>query len=187
MTINEFLESSQEVVTAVKVSVYSFFAYLGISGDVVEVLFVLMCIDTILGLIKAIVLGNRFTFEKLLWGITTKLSVLIIPMVIALVAKGLSFDFHWFVLAVLNILIAAEGFSAIGNILSIKSKKNVENVDFISLLLRAIRKGLTNVIKRSLAVLELGVDPMSTKETVEQQKDTEVHEKETDNEGRPQL
>ncbi len=45
MSINEFLESSQETVTAVKVSVYSFFAYLGINGDVVEVLFILMCID----------------------------------------------------------------------------------------------------------------------------------------------
>jgi len=156
MSISEFLNQSEEVVTVVKMAVYSFFVYLGIDGDVVQVLFILMCIDTVLGATKAVVLGNKFSFTKLLWGIVTKLSVLIIPLVIALVAKGLSFDFSWFVVAILNILIAAEGFSTISNILSIKSKKNVENVDFISMLLKAIREGLHSIINRVLTSIELG-------------------------------
>src|SRR5690606_18984490 len=93
MSLSEFLNQSQEVITAFKVMIYLFFAYIGIDGGVVEVLFILMCIDTLLGIIKAISLGNQFSFKKLLWGIITKLSILIIPMIIALVAKGLSFDF----------------------------------------------------------------------------------------------
>jgi hypothetical protein len=157
MSVNQFLESTEEVITIVKVSIYTFFIYLGIEVDIVKVLFALMFLDTALGMIKAGVLKQAITFEKLLLGIITKLSVLIIPMVIALVAKGLSFDFHWFVLAILNILIVAEGFSSIGNILSIKSKKRVENVDFITLLLKVIRKGLGNMAKRSLAVVEQGI------------------------------
>ena len=45
MSIGEFFDQSQEVVTAIKIAVYSFFAYLGIDGSVVEILFVLMCMD----------------------------------------------------------------------------------------------------------------------------------------------
>lgn len=155
MSLSEFFEQSKEVVATVKIAIYSFFAYLGIDGSVVEILFILMCVDTILGSIKAVYLGNKFSFKKLLWGMVTKLSVLVIPMVIALVAKGLSFDFKWFVLAVLNILIVAEGFSAISNILSIKTKKNVENVDFISMMLKTIRVSLANLVQRLLANIEI--------------------------------
>ena len=126
MSLSEFFDQSQEVITAVKIAIYSFFAYLGIDANVVEILFILMCTDTLLGAGKAVRLGGLFSFKRLLWGVVTKLSVLVIPMIIALVAKGLSFDFKWFVLAVLNVLIVAEGFSAITNILSIRSKKHIE-------------------------------------------------------------
>ena len=76
----------------------------------------------------------------------TKISVLIVPMVLALVAKALSFDFTWFVSAVLNILVLAEGFSAISNIISIKEGKQIENQDFITKLLHGIRAGLGKLI-----------------------------------------
>lgn len=177
MSLSEFLDQSQEVITAVKIAVYSFFAYLGIDGSVVEILFLLMCTDTVLGAIKAIRLGNQFSFKKLLWGIVTKLSVLVIPMVIALVAKGLSFNFKWFVLAILNILIVAEGFSAISNILSIKTKKNVENTDFISMMLKAIRKGLASIIQRGLKSIESGTEDTSDDDSI----DENLIEENTDN------
>lgn len=156
MNVSDFFDQSHEVVGSIKMAIYLFFAYLGIDGGVVEILFILMCLDTVLGAVKAVRLGNKFSFKKLLWGMVTKISVLIIPMVIALVAKGLSFDFKWFVLAVLNILIVAEGFSAISNILSIRTKKNVENTDFISMLLKAIRKGLTAIIHKLLGQISSG-------------------------------
>lgn len=161
MSLSEFFDQTQEVMTAIKVAVYSFFAYLGIDTNVVEILFILMCVDTMLGGAKAVRLGQQFSFKKLLWGMVTKLSVLVIPMVIALVAKGLSFDFKWFVLAILNILIVAEGFSAISNILSIKTKKHVENVDFISMMLKTIRKGLASVASKMLSGIQSGTEDES--------------------------
>jgi phage-related holin len=163
MSLNEFFGLTEEAVSAIKIITYSIFLYLGIDGDVVEVLFVLMCVDTVLGSVKAVVLGKLFTFKKLMWGAVTKLSVLIIPMVMALVAKGLSFDFKWFVLAILNVLIVAEAFSSISNILSIKSKKNVENVDFVSLLLKAIRQGLANIVRKYLIGISFGIDEVDEK------------------------
>jgi len=169
MNLSEFFGLTQETVSAIKIIIYSIFLYLGIDAEVVEVLFVLMCIDTVLGAIKAVVLGKLFSFKKLMWGVVTKLSVLIIPMVMALVAKGLSFDFKWFVLAILNVLIVAEAFSSISNILSIKSKKNVENVDFVSLLLRGIRQGLANIVKKYLINISLAIEEVD--EEIEKQSD----------------
>jgi hypothetical protein len=69
-------------------------------------------------------------------------------MILALVAKALSFDFTWFVSAVLNILVLAEAFSAISNIISIKEGKQIENQDFITKLLHSIRIGLSNIINK---------------------------------------
>jgi hypothetical protein len=180
MNLNEFFGVTEQFVSAIKIIIYSVFVYLGIDGDVVEVLFVLMCVDTVLGATKAVVLGKLFTFKKLLWGFVTKLSVLIIPMVMALVAKGLSFDFKWFVLAILNVLIVAEAFSSMTNILSIKSKKNVENVDFISLLLKAIRQGLSNIVTKYLLSISLGIEKADEKIENETETETETETEEDD-------
>lgn len=158
MRLEEFLGLTEDFAILIKTFIYAIFVYLGVDSTIVEALFLLMCIDTVLGAIKAVVLGGNFSFSVLLWGMVTKLSVLVVPMVIALVAKGLSFDFKWFVLAILNVLVVAEGFSAVSNILSIKSKKNVKNVDFVSLLLQAIRQGMASIIKKYLTSISSGIE-----------------------------
>lgn len=135
---------------------YGGFVFLGVDMAVVAILTGLMAIDTFLGIIKAVRLRQLVSFRILLWGMITKLSVLVIPMVLALTAKGLSFDFRWLVVAVLNILVVAEGFSCITNILSIKSKKKIENVDYITLMLHNIRQVLSKMIKTGLSGLKDG-------------------------------
>ena len=46
-----------------------------------------MMIDTFLGIIKALKLGEKFSFKYLTWGLLTKMILLLIPMIVALVAK----------------------------------------------------------------------------------------------------
>ena len=107
-----------------------------------------MAVDTVLGIFKSIRLKRKVSFKKLIWGMITKVSILIVPMVLALVAKALSFDFTWFVNAVLNILVLSEAFSSITNVISIKEGKEIQNTDFITKLLHAIRKGLSSLINK---------------------------------------
>lgn len=108
-----------------------------------------MIVDTSLGAIKAIHLDDlRFTFRKLLWGIVSKATILLIPMLLALVSLGLGYDFKWVVQIVLKILIVSEGISSITNILSIKEKKNIENTDYISKLLHSTRNFLKNKLDK---------------------------------------
>jgi hypothetical protein len=131
---------------AFKGFVYGAFVFLEIDQNVVQLLAILMAVDTILGIAKTIVLGEKFSFKKLIWGMITKVSVLIVPMVLALTAKALSFDFTWFVNVVLDILVVSEAFSAITNVISIKEKRELENTDFITQLLKRIRSGLKGLI-----------------------------------------
>lgn len=144
--VKESLGNFADTWTAIKGFFYGAFVFLDIDVDVVMLLAILMGIDTVLGVLKTIILGNKFSFKKLIWGMITKVSVLIVPMILALTAKALSFDFRWFVHAVLDILVVAEAFSAITNIISIKEGKELENTDFITQLLKRIRNGLRSLI-----------------------------------------
>ena len=141
-----YFGKTAEVMAYVKTFLYGIFLFLDMDIDIVKILGILMAVDTALGVIKALRLRQKVSFKRLIWGMITKISVLIVPMVLALVAKALSFDFTWFVSAVLNILVLAEGFSAISNIISIKEGKQIENQDFITKLLHGIRAGLGKLI-----------------------------------------
>ena len=138
----------------IKSILYTLFVFIGIRFRVVEVLFYLMLIDSFLGIIKALRLKKKFSFKVLGWGIVSKLTLLIIPMVIGLMAKGLDFDFKYFIIAVINILIVNEGLSCITNILSIKTRKQIENADYITKLLETIRRGFMDLIKRALNTID---------------------------------
>lgn len=133
---------------------YALFVFLGIKTGIVKILFCLMMIDSLLGVAKALRLGYKFSFRRLAWGVIAKLSILIIPMVVALMAKGLKLNFNYFVILIMDVLIVNEGISCITNILSIKTKKQIENTDYITKLLEAIRRAFMNVIQRLLCSIE---------------------------------
>ena len=138
-----------------KALLYALFIYLGIKTGIVEILFYLMIIDSILGILKALRLGNKFSFVILGYGMISKLTILIVPMIVALVGKGLQMDFTYFVIATINILIVNEGISCITNILTIRTKKQIENTDFMTKFIELIRgyfisimNGLFNAIDK---------------------------------------
>jgi phage-related holin len=137
---------------------YLIFIFLGMKTDVVKILFVLMAIDTVFGIIKALRLKKKVSLTVLLWGIVTKLSLLGVPMIIALMAKALTFDFYYFVVAVMNIIVVSEGISIVTNIISIKTKEEVKNEDYITMLLQAIKDGLHKQIMKLISVIKNGKD-----------------------------
>lgn len=144
----------QHWIDTAKLGLFAVANFLVVDPTTFEILFYLMCMDTLAGAIKSVVLNKGFSFKILLWGLLTKIGVLLIPVCLALLAKGLSFDFRWFVLLVMNLLLIAETFSILTNALSIRQKKQIENVDFITLLLNAIRNGLKNMVKRIITKIE---------------------------------
>ena len=139
----------------IKAAIYTAFIFLNIDLDIVKILTILMCLDTIFGITKSLVLGDKVSFKILFFGLSTKMLVLLIPMTLALIGKALKgYDFTPIVNIVLKVLVVAEGISIFTSMYSIKTKQKVENIDFISMLLNSIRKGLTKILKMWLGQIE---------------------------------
>ncbi len=145
---------TEHYINILKSSLYAIFVYLGITTGIVKILFYLMLLDSFLGVIKALRLGHEFSFKKLGWGMVSKLTILIVPLIVALVGKGLSLNFNFFVVAIINILIVNEGISCITNILTIRTKKLYKNTDFITKLLELIKLEFDKIIRNSLKNIE---------------------------------
>lgn len=137
-----------------KLAVYGFFVWLNISIEVFTILMVLMLLDSILGGVKAVRLGKKFSFKVMLWGISLKLCFLIVPLIIALLGKQMEQDFSIAVDIVIKILSVSEVYSIFGNIYSAKNKVEVKKLDAISLLLKSLRKSLEILVKRLIEKLE---------------------------------
>ncbi len=148
-------EVLKDHINEIKTAIYSAFVFLHIDTEVVKVLLFLMLFDTIFGIVKSIVMGVKFDFKVLLGGIINKTLTLLIPMTLALVGQGLKkYDFTPLVDMVLRILVVAEGFSILTSFYVIKTKKEVENFDIITLLLAALRQNVMKLLKAWLGKID---------------------------------
>ena len=145
-TISEYSNELQSML-------YGFFTYLQMDTEIVKVLFYLMGMDTFLGIIKTIALNKVLSFKKLALGIVSKLAVLFIPTALALISIGLNYNSKWCVTVVMDLLIVSDGISIISNIIAIKTKKEVENFDALTLILKTIRDRLIQLFKKLLTTI----------------------------------
>ena len=142
-----------EYLNELQIVIHCFLTYLQMDVEIIKVLFYLMGMDTFLGIIKTIVLGRVFSFKKLALGIISKLAVLLIPTALALMSIGLNYNFKWFVTVVMDLLIISDGISIMSNIIAIKTKKEMENFDALTLILKSIRSRLIQLLKRLLTTI----------------------------------
>ncbi len=143
-----------DIITIAKICIYAVFAWFGISVDAFIILLTLMSLDSIVGAIRAIRMGEKFSFKIMNWGIGLKLCFLIIPLVVALLGKSLDMDFVAGVNVVISMLSVSEGYSILGNIYMAKNKVKIKNIDIVSLTLIALRKGLMMTAQRIVSKIE---------------------------------
>lgn len=122
--------------------------FMGISVQSLTILAVLMLLDYITGIAKVIVIDAKtLKSYKAIAGIIAKCAVLLIPIVIALCAKQMNIDAKNYIDATITALVLAEGYSIIGNIRSIYLRKEVEEIDGISFILKKISKVFEDILK----------------------------------------
>lgn len=138
----------------IKTAIYSAFIFLNIDTDIVKVLMILMFLDTVFGIGKSHVMGRYFSFKRLFEGIISKSGILLLPLVVALVGKGLGYDFKFLPELIIKLLVTAEGLSILTSFYTIRTKKEPKDVDFISLIIISIRKGLMKVFGTFITKLE---------------------------------
>jgi phage-related holin len=126
-----------------------------------------MVIDTISGVLKTLKLDfKKFDFKKLLWGLISKLGILIVPLVVALLFKGIGQDFGLGVMMIVKILIVSEFISSIGNIYTVKTGVVVKDIDIFTMLFKFLRSSALKYVSRHTKI----EDDEPKKENDEQKK-----------------
>jgi len=128
------------------ISVACIFAYLWLKEEAVMILTVLLIIDVFTGVLKAIRIKEEVTSKKgILWPLS-KLSILAIPFIVALMAKGSGWDGDILVSAFFGVASVYTGYSSIANIYMIYTGEKVTEVDATS----AIIKYMLGVVEKKL-------------------------------------
>ena len=89
---------------ATKLGLYGAFAYLDVPIEIFTILITFIGFDTFLGALASMRMGKEFNFKILLWGFCLKIGILILPLIVALLAKGLEMDFKFLVVLTIKIL-----------------------------------------------------------------------------------
>ncbi len=134
----------------IKCFFYGFFALINLNYDLAIFLFFAMMIDMIMGLIKAVVLEEKVSPRIFMFGFATKLLLLIIPFTVAVLGISLNMNFEWTADLAVRVLLANECLSILANILSVKKRKKVENIDLITIFISWIRKTALSTFEKFL-------------------------------------
>lgn len=140
MRLYECLGTDQPTENILKCLFYSFFALINLNYDMAIFLFVAMMIDMCFGVAKAVVLKDKISPKIFIIGFIAKLMLLIIPFTVAVLGIALHMEFTWTADIAVRVLLANECLSILANILSVKNKRRVENIDLVSIFISWVRK-----------------------------------------------
>ena len=116
-----------------------FFAYLDLNVEAMAILAVLVVLDYFTGIVKSYSLNIAITSRKMNRGVLSKISLLVIPIVISLGAKATTVDAHILVNTAINLLILSEIYSIIGNIYAARSGEELPEMDAVAMIGKTIR------------------------------------------------
>jgi phage-related holin len=138
------IDYTEENFIGAKVLLITSMSFLGISYGLILLLWFFMVFDTILGLIASIVInGWQSLTQTRFWaGILTKISILFIPLSLAITGALAGFNLNIFVFSSIYVLIANDAISCFTNLLSIKTKKRYINRDLVEILINALRTSI---------------------------------------------
>lgn len=125
----------------------SLIAALGLDVTKFFILSFLMVLDLVTGVTKAYVRKEDVTSRRLSAGFLSKVMVLLIPLTVAVMAKGIDVDMVWFISFTISILIVAEAYSVVGNVYTIKTGEAVKEIDAVSAIVKALRRILENMLR----------------------------------------
>lgn len=126
----------------VVISVSLVFAYAGLEPSQMIAYTVLIGIDYITGVAKAWHIGESVTSNRMKYGIASKASLLVVPIVLGIGSKATGLDFGMAISMFINILIISEVYSSISNVYAIKHGKELPEYDALAIVARSIRNYL---------------------------------------------
>lgn len=122
---------------------------LGLDIHSYGILAAFMLIDLVLGTIRAGVVHGVQSIKsyKFIAGITSKLLVLTVPLIVVWAGRGAGVDLLFLAQGALAMLVLGEAYSILGNINSIRLRRDIAEYDVISSILGTVQ----DVLERLLA------------------------------------
>ena len=124
--------------------------YFGITTEIIVILAVLMSLDFLTGVVKCYAIGRQVKSKKATMGMLSKLFLLIIPFVIVMCGKLTGINAQALAGAVMGIIWLAEAYSIVANIIAIRTGKDVEEQDAITMLLQQVKKIIGGRLEKQL-------------------------------------
>lgn len=121
----------EEITTFAKTTFLSFLVLLNLEANQLGYLLILIFIDTFFGLLKSARLKDEISFGRFIWGMLSKLGILLIPLLLASFALFFGINLFFLVQGFIYLIAANDLVSIITNIACIRSAKRYKNIDFI--------------------------------------------------------
>jgi hypothetical protein len=114
---------------------------IGLSPESYMILTVFMGVDFMFGIMRAVALGGWSTFKsyKLVAGVLSKFTVLIVPLILVWAGRGAGFDFTLLGQWGIGALVIAQTYSILGHINAMRLGEDRSEWDAVSWVLRTLR------------------------------------------------
>ena len=150
--------------------VSNFLDYAQITPTLVKALVMAMVIDTLLGARVASRLKKSYSTGELRAGIYEKGLYLGVFLGLSYISRSLGMNYEWLPTTMFTILVVAETFSFINHALSLKTKKVIEEVDFVTALLKVLKLLFKFVANTLLIKLKTSLDEEKSDKNKEEDK-----------------
>jgi len=121
-----------ELLNKFKSIIIGYIISLGMNPTAVEMLAYLIALDMAFGTVKAMALGKALSGRIFLAGLFVKLLFIFLPMSIAFMGNGIGYKMTPFVTLCMCVLIVNESISIWSNFISIRTKREIETFDLIT-------------------------------------------------------
>lgn len=138
---------AQDIFLTIEITLGVCCTYLNLTGEMLAIYASIMFIDIVSGIFKSYKIGEAITSHRLWVGVITKISLILVLLVLALMAKALGADGSWFLGVVTTVLVLSEGYSVIGNVVMINKGYAVPELDALSIILTMIREYISKITK----------------------------------------
>ena len=139
-------ENLPEQLTAFfKIYILSMLVLLKLEASQIGWLLLAVFIDSFFGVLKSVRLGGNFSYNRFIWGITKKFSILFIPFLLASIGLFFEINMVYVVQAFIYLIVVNDSISILANIGSIYSQRDYQTVDFIEIGIKTLIEVLTKV------------------------------------------
>ena len=139
-----------DLTATAKAGIIFIFMTLNIPIEQVGFLLGLVFVDSFFGVIREVKLKSPLSWERFIWGITSKMAIMLIPFVIATFGLVFKVQLVYLVHLFIYIIAANDVISVITNISSIRSGVKYKNVDFIEKGIHYLTATFTTMVNNIL-------------------------------------